>query len=266
MLDPSFGVGFLVALGLYLYALTRLEHRGFQVPLSQRLSFVAGITLWTVALSSAIDLLAQDLFSAHMAQHLLIAEVGAPLILIGIRSPVLFFMLPKSALKRVARLHRFRRAFAVLTRPVVAIFLYIVILYSWHFVPLFEGALESPALHALQHQSFVLISVLVWWSAIEPAKRRVSGKLWKVGHIMGARVGGMFLGMAFIAMRSPVYEGFYGDRAAGYGLTSTVDQQIGGGMMLTLDMIIILIAAGYFFYRTSEDEAVAHGRAQPTPS
>ena len=34
-----------------------------------------------------------------MAQHLLLAELGAPLLLLGLRAPVIHFVLPKPALK-----------------------------------------------------------------------------------------------------------------------------------------------------------------------
>jgi cytochrome c oxidase assembly factor CtaG len=74
----------------------------------------------------------------------------------------------------------------------------------------------------------VVISVLVWWSALEPGRRRLSGELWKLGRIFAARMGGMMLGMAFIAMRSPAYSGFYGERAREHGLGPLADQQMAG--------------------------------------
>ena len=38
-------------------------------------AFYGGVALWTVALISPLDNLAEDLLSAHMAQHLLLAEL-----------------------------------------------------------------------------------------------------------------------------------------------------------------------------------------------
>ena len=65
-------------------------------------------------------------------------------------------------------------------------------------------------LHALQHQTFIAASILVWVSVLEPARRRVPGELWKIPHIVGTRFAGMFLGMAFVILQRPIYEGFYG--------------------------------------------------------
>ncbi|MGH8572971.1 MAG: cytochrome c oxidase assembly protein [Gammaproteobacteria bacterium] len=239
---------------LYLQALARLRRRGVHVRRLQQLAWWTGLALTGAALLSPVDLLSEDLLSAHMAQHLLMAELGAPLLLLGIRAPVLFFMLPQPALKSLARQRWLRRIFSFLSRPLVAVPLYAVVLYAWHFAFLFEGAMRSDLVHALQHQSFVAISLLVWWSALEPNRRRPRGELWKVGHIFAARMGGMMLGMAFLVMRSPAYAGFYAGRAREYGLTPLTDQQIAGGMMLTLDVIIVLVALCFFFWRASEDD------------
>ena len=59
--------------------------------------------------SRRVDTLAEDLLSFHMAQHLLLAELGAPLILVGIRAPVIFFFLPRPAMVALARRKTLRR-------------------------------------------------------------------------------------------------------------------------------------------------------------
>ncbi len=133
-----------------------------------------------------------------------------------------------------------------------AIAVYVLVLYGWHLGFAFEAALRSEAVHALQHQSFVATSVLVWFSAIEPARRRTPGELWKIGHIIGARLAGMFLGMAFIALREPVYAGVYGEGERG-GLAPLHDQQLAGALMLGLDFLIILFALSFFFWRAAAD-------------
>lgn len=239
--------------GLYVRAVRVLNRRGVRVPARQQVAWYAGLALWAVALLSPVDPLSDKLFTAHMGQHLLIAELGAPLLLVGARSPVLLFLLPRPALVAVARRSRLRAALRTLRRPHVAVPVYTLVLFSWHYRPLFEGALRSEPLHALQHQSFVAISVLVWWSALEPERRHPRGELWKIGHIFAARMGGMFLGMAFLVMQTPAYQGFYGDSALDYGLTPLEDQQFGGGMMLTLDILIIAFALCFFFWNAARE-------------
>jgi putative membrane protein len=153
----------------------------------------------------------------------------------------------------LARSQSLRRAFRSLRRPLVAAPLWILILYGWHLVPAYEGALRSPTLHAFQHQSFIIGSMLVWISVLEPARRRVPGGLWKIAHIVGTRFAGMFLGMAFLVLRHPAYEGFYGHRSLDHGLSPLQDQQIAGGLMLGLDFIVMMGALTFFFLRTAQD-------------
>jgi len=252
-LDPGPIVALVCAAALYARAIRILRRRGQQIPAWQQVSWYAGIGLLLVALIGPFDALADELLSAHMAQHVLIADLAAPLLLIGLRTPVLVFYLPRPVLVAAARRARLRTAFRRLRRPLVAVPVYIGVLYAWHLGFLFEGALRNPWLHLLQHWSFVASSLLVWWAPLEPQRRRVAGELWKAGHVLGARLGGMMLGMAFLAMRTPLYGDFYGDAARAYGLTPLADQQIGGGLMMLVDLLVMLGALGFFFWRAAGD-------------
>ena len=53
------------------------------------------------------------------------------------------------------------------------------------------------------------------------------GELWKIGHILAARMIGMFLGMAFVLIREPVYTGVYGTGER-HGVSALADQQTAG--------------------------------------
>jgi cytochrome c oxidase assembly factor CtaG len=88
---------------------------------------------------------------------------------------------------------------------------------------------------------------------LEPARQRVPGELWKIGHILGTRFAGMFLGMAFVILQTPVYRGFYGQRALEHGLTPAEDQQIAGGLMLGIDFVVMIGALIFFFLRAASD-------------
>jgi cytochrome c oxidase assembly factor CtaG len=251
--DPGPIVALALAAGLYARAVRVLRGRGRRVWVWQQVAWYAGIVLLALALFGPFDALADELLSAHMAQHVLIADLAAPLLLVGLRTPVLVFYLPRPVLVTLARRRRLRAVFRTLRRPLVAVPVYIGVLYAWHLGFLFEGALRNEWLHLLQHWSFVGASVLVWWAPLEPKRARVPGKLWKAGHVLSARVGGMMLGMAFLAMRTPVYGDFYGDAARAYGLTPLSDQQIGGGLMMVVDLVVMLGALGFFFWRAAED-------------
>lgn len=256
--DPAVIALIALAEALYIRAVRVLRRRGYEVPVGQQALWHGGVALTAIGLLSPVDGLGEKLLSAHMAQHLLIADMAAPLLLAGLRTPMLVFFVPRPVLVPLARRHGLRRIFRAARRPLAAIPIWVVVLYGWHLALPFQAALRSDLVHAVQHESFVIGSVLVWWSAIEPKRRRLPGELWKAGYVLGARVAGMFLGMAFIVMRAPAYAGFYGDSARDYGLSPLADQQLAGGMMLTLDVVVMLAAFAFFFHRAAQD----HDRAE----
>jgi putative membrane protein len=238
-------------LGLYVRAVRVLSRRGYRVPRTQQACWYVGVAMIAVGLLGPLDPLADDLLTAHMAQHLLIADLAAPFLLAGMRSPVLYFMLPKPLLVKLARRRGLRTAFRVVRRPLVALPIYVLILYTWHFAFAMDAALRNEWLHGIQHQTFVLGALLVWWPAIEPNKRPMPGELWKAGYILGARVLAMFVGMALIVSRHPAYS-WYGDKGHSHGLSALSDQQIAGGLMLSVDIVVMIVALAFFFWRASE--------------
>jgi putative membrane protein len=256
-------VWLLVLEALYVRALRVLARRGVGVPRGQKVCWHLGLGLQAVAFLSPLSSLADDLLSAHMAEHLLMADLGAPLLLAGVRNPVLVFFLPRGVLVPLARRRNLRAAFRWLRQPLVAIPVYTIVLYGWHFSFAFEAAVRHDLVHVLQHASFVLIGVLVWWSAIEPKRRQLRGELWKIGHILAARMLGMFLGMSFVLIRHPVYTGVYGSGER-RGMSALADQQLAGAIMVGLDILIMVFALAFFFWQAAEqhDRDVARERAR----
>ena len=240
-------------LAIYVRAVRVLGRRGYRVPRGQQIAWYVGVALIAVGLLGPLDHLAKTLLTAHMAQHLLIADLAAPFLLAGARTPVLYFIPPKSLLVKLARRRRLRAAFRFVRRPLVALPLFVVILYTWHFAFAFQAALRHGWVHALQHESFLLGALLVWWPAIEPMRRPMPGELWKGGYIFAARMLSMFLGMAFIVSRHPAYS-WYADKGRTHGLSPLSDQQLAGGLMLSVDIIVMVAALAYFFWQAALTE------------
>jgi putative copper resistance protein D len=250
--DPVLVALLLLASGLYVRALRILARRRLAVSRWQQAAWWAGIAILAIGLLGPPDAYDDRLMSAHMAQHLLIGDVAAPFLLLGMRSPLLLFYLPRPALVLLARRRWLRRAFAVVRRPLVALPIYVVTIYVWHWSPLFEGALEHPLLHALQHEAFLLANLLLWWPVIEPQRRRMGGQLWKIGYVFAARMSTMFLGMMFVFARGVLYAGFYG-HGMREGIAPRTDQQTAGGLMMTLDIVVMVLAVCWFFWLASRE-------------
>jgi cytochrome c oxidase assembly factor CtaG len=250
--DPGFFVLLALAASLYARAVRALARRGRRVSPWQQAAWYGGLALMALAIMGPASGYVERLLVAHMAEHLLIAELAAPLLLVGLRTPVLQHYLPAPLMRPLAR-SRLLQRLRIVGRPPVAIAIFLVVLYVWHFPFAFEGALRNEWLHGLQHQSFIVISMLVWWPALEPNRARLPGQLWKIAHIFAARMVSIFLGMALIVSRTPWYHGYYGGRAREYGLSPLADQQLAGGMMMSLDVVIAIFALCLFFWLAAAD-------------
>lgn len=237
---------------LYIRAIRVLAGRNQRITPGQIGLWHLGLGLWGIGLLSPIAGAAHDGLTPHMAEHLLIADLAAPLLMVGLRNPVLQHFLPKAVLVPLARRRRLRSVMGTLRKPIAALVVYALVLYTWHFTFAFEAAVEHPAVHALQHGSFVGIGVLVWWAALEPQRRRLRGELWKIGHILAARLIGMFLGMSFVLIREPVYTGVYGSGERALGLAAVDDQQVAGALMLSVDICLMVFALSFFFWRAAQ--------------
>jgi putative membrane protein len=111
----------------------------------RQLVFAAGVTLILAALVSPLAHLGSELLVAHMAQHLVLGDLAALLLVLGLTGPLLQPLL-------AIRWLRWLRALA---HPLVALPLWALSLYLWHVPALYQAALTSEPLHALEHASFL---------------------------------------------------------------------------------------------------------------
>ena len=249
---PALGLALLAL--LYVRATRVLGGRGYRVPAAQQAFWWLGFACLAGAFFSPLDTEAPRAVSAHMAQHVLMADIAVPLLLIGVRNPVLQFFLPRPILEPLARRRRLRAFFRRLRNPMLAIPLYTVVLYGWHLGPAFTAALRNDFVHGLQHESFIAFGALVWWPLIEPGRRRLPAALWKIPYVFGARLPTMFLGMAFVVARTPFYSSFYGTGERAGGLSALADQQLGGAIMMVVDVLTLMIVLSVVFWRSARDE------------
>lgn len=252
--------------GLYANAIRRLSGRGYAVSRLQQASWWTGLLMLSTGLLGPLAALSDELFWTHMAEHLLIADIATPFLLMGVRTPVFLFMPPREILVLVARAKWLRKTASILTRPMVALPISLFTLYIWHLGPLFTEATRNPAIHAVQHQSFILANVLLWWPAIEPAKRPMPAELWKIGYLLAGRMGSILMGALFLVSNRAFYSDLYAAGAARHGLTALSDQQIGAGLMMLTDVVIMMIVLAVFFAMAAAqsdraDAAAAERRA-----
>lgn len=213
------------------------------VPGWQQGCFFGGIALMVGTLASPVGHIAEELFWVHMAEHLVLADAGALLLVVGLTGPVLAPVLRLPVLG----------ALRVLAHPAPALGLWALNLFLWHVPALHEAAVTNELVHALQHALFVGLGVNLWMALLGPLPRPAwFGTLATLGFIVAVRLIGAILANVFLFGG----EAFYDVYAAGersYGISPEADQNAAGAVMMVWESILTICLFGWLFLRAARE-------------
>ena len=164
---PWLGLPLLLSGLLYLAGSLRLAARRRGPAAGRRtLLFAGGWLLLALPLMTSLHLWGSRSFAAHMVEHEIIMVLAAPMLALARPLGVLLWALPDGMRRRLVHAGRrtLRGLWRHVTSPLTATILQAVVLWLWHIPAAFEAAVHSPALHALQHASFLASAVLFWWA------------------------------------------------------------------------------------------------------
>jgi cytochrome c oxidase assembly factor CtaG len=243
-LDPLVLVGAAVAVGFFAQGWRRLHARRPELaPWTRWPIFLAGVAVVVLGIVSPLDAIAEEyLQSAHMLQHVLIADLGVALTLVAVRGPLSMFFLPQDLLAPLARRQWLRQSLSFLLRPRVAVPLWLGVLVAWHVPFLYDAALGHPLLHRVEHLSFVVVGALVWTLVIDPAGH---GRL-----TLGQRIGlavvmlwmGQLLAYVFVFSFHPYYDVYAEQPERLLGLSPLADQKLAGVVMMAEQLLTLGVA------------------------
>jgi putative membrane protein len=249
---------------LYLLALGPLRRRlgapGTAFERGRAALFLAGLAVVVVALDGPLhDLSDLYLFSTHMVQHLLLAQVFPPLFLLGV---------PLWLRNRLLASPPVRAAWSFLAGVPIGFVLYTVVFSIWHVPVPYNLMMRAHGFHIVMHLMVMATAVLMWWPVLggEAVDRPLS-------H--GARMLYLFLlGTPMMAVAAlitfaytPLYE-WYAFAPRLWGLGPVEDQRLGG--------LIMWVPGGLFYWgvmsvvyfrwaaeeaRTAERDPIVIGRA-----
>jgi cytochrome c oxidase assembly factor CtaG len=253
-----------VATLLFAHAFVRLRRRG-RTDLAgwdRPVLFTAGMLLATLPLISPLDTAGDRfLISAHMLEHVLIGDAAPALLLLAVRGPLVFFMLPDYALRFFAGLRWLRSALGFLLRPAVSLLFWALAIGLWHVPTAYDYALRHQAVHDLEHVSFVIAGLLVWSQLIDPARRgalSVTGRFVFGGLLFG--LGQVLSGILLLAQ--PLYPAYAAEPVRLLGLTPLKDQQLAGLVMMGEQMLTLGVCAIFLVRQLSRQQtARRHGSA-----
>ncbi|WP_342512719.1 cytochrome c oxidase assembly factor CtaG [Sporosarcina sp. FSL K6-1522] len=273
--SPIFLSFVVLGIVLYLVLAIKMRHRfeGSE-PLSrtQLVFFLTGMVLLYIIKGSPVDLLGHILFSVHMMQMALLLLLVAPFLLMGI---------PNWMWKKVFNVGILNKILGLLTRPIIAILLFIGMFSIYHIPIILDHVKLSAPLHTVFTVTLFISALFFWWPIVNTMKGqpKLHG-LKKIGYVILSAILITPACALIIFVDVPVYETYKSGEAwlqamalcvpagtlaglADLGLSGpelftnmpTVnDQQLGGILMKVTQEIIYVVVLGRVFIKWYKEE------------
>jgi len=252
-MPPAVLLGLALAVVLFVQAFVRLRRRRPEhAPWSRAVLYAAGLALLVLPLVSPLDHLGdEELLSAHMLQHVLIGDAAPALLLVAVRGPLLFFLLPPFLLRPLASFRPLRAVLGVLLIPLVSLGLWAITVVCWHIPAAYDYAAAHPLAHDLEHLSFFVAGLLAWTQLIDPARHERLRRPQRVFFALGMLALSQPLVDALLFSTSPAYLPRY---HGAHGISALTDQRLAGVVMmtellLTLGICVALLLRPYLRQR-----------------
>ena len=251
----------LVLGGFYVLGVRRLTARGDRWAPGRSIAFLGGgLGVVAIATQSGLAAYDEELFGAHMVQHMLLSMVAPVFLALGAPVSLALRTLPPAGRSRLlALLHS--APVRVLTFPLVPWLLFVGSPFALYFSGWYGATLESAVLHELLHVHFLAAGSLFFWPlvGVDPVPGRV-GHPFRMLMLFATLPFHAFLGVAIMSVKDN------GDgliAASHYvplrGLEGAVfQQQVGGGALWASgDLVGVLFLAVTLaqWMRASEREA-----------
>ncbi|MGH9514207.1 MAG: cytochrome c oxidase assembly protein [Terriglobales bacterium] len=240
---PLFGMA-----ALYLIGIARMQHRGVRLRSFSIGCFIAGWVSLLMALDSPMHEISEQLFWVHMTQHEILMLVSAPLLVLSQPLAVFLWAMPPSWRSPVVGVFKWQVSKGVwlaISAPAAAWLIHAIALWSWHAPVLFDAALHSDFVHALQHASFIGSALLFWWALL----RNHDGRLGFGGailYVFTTAVHTSVLG-AWLTFSPRIWYLPYLGTTSLWHISALEDQQLGGlimwipaGTLLTVVALVLL--------------------------
>jgi cytochrome c oxidase assembly factor CtaG len=233
-----------LALLAFLYAkrVHTLALDGRAVPGWRQACFYGGFVVIAAALTS-LGSESQDLLYVHMIEHLLLGDIAALLIVLGLTGPLI------APILKIGFFDRLR----VLAHPLIAFPLWAIDLYVWHIPTLYEAALRHSGVHALEHAMFLGLGINMWMCLFGPLPMPSwFGNAAKLGYIVAVRLTGALLGNIFL-WSGTIFYPFYLHGDALHHISPLADQNIAGAIMMVEESLLTLGLFCWLFLRTAKE-------------
>lgn len=229
VLVPFLAVAYTLAVRVYRASRTRVA------------AFALALGLMLAVFATPVQTIALHyLLTAHLLQNVVMAE-WAPALIVFALPPALAGAFGRAPVVRT------------LTRPMVALPLWLGTYYAWHIPRAYDFALRHPvtALH-VEHLSYLVAGILLWWPVLQALPQRLTSGA-KAAYVFAAFVLGSPLGLLLALLPSAVYR-TYREGQGLWGLDPLSDQQLAGLTMAGEQAVVFFAVFAVFFLRFLREE------------
>ena len=227
------------------------------VTTAQKRFFVAGVLLlWIAADYPMHDIAEEYLYSVHMLQHLLIAFIVPPLLLLAMPEWLArLLVLDGGATSRVLR---------VLTKPIVAGVIFNLFQILTHWSAVVNTSSENGSFHNVIHLGVFFSALLMWFPVLGPLKEVHLSEPAKLLYLFLMSIVPTVPAGWLTFAEGVVYDAYDNDTNL-WGINPTDDQQLAGAVMKVVGGFYLwtLIAIRFFRYtarlRDADDRARQDG-------
>ncbi|MCL2769150.1 MAG: cytochrome c oxidase assembly protein [Solirubrobacterales bacterium] len=207
---------------------------GAPVPAWRQAAFHAGLLTAALAVS-ALDRPSDELLVAHAVEHLLIGDLAALLLVLGLTGPLLAPVV-RGPLGGTVR---------TLANPLIALPVWALTLCLWQLPSLSHAALEHSGVHALAHATLLLVGVNMWMCLLGPLPTpRWFDDHARLGYVLAVRLAGAALGNVLLWSGTVFYPFYIGGELARH-ISPLADQNAAGAVILVEQS---LMAVGLFVW------------------
>jgi cytochrome c oxidase assembly factor CtaG len=251
--------------GFYLLGVRQLTARGDRWPALRTVAFAGGLGVIAIATLSGLAAYDEELFGAHMVQHMLLAMVAPIFLALGAPVTLALRTLPQRERGRLLGLLH-SRVVRVLSFPLVPWLLFVGSPFALYFSGWYPATLDSRLLHELLHLHFLAVGCLFFWPLVGvdplPGRAAYPFRLLLLAATLPFHA---FLGVAIMSVeedgRGLIAASHYLPLRGVHG--SVFQQQVGGGALWAsgdLVGLLFLIVVLTQWMRASEREAAREDR------
>ena len=226
--------------------------------------FGSGVLFMMLTLIGPLDFLGDGyLFSAHMMEHILLYLAVPPVLLSG---------LPPEPVQSLLSIEIAAKAERLLRRPTIAWLAGVGNMWLWHLPALFNAALNSEGLHAVEHLSFLVTGTIFFWPIFTPLQSHRLSPIMGAIYIFTAMSACMILGILLTFAPLGYYPTYMGSSDADgifqfirlvWKLDPQADLNLGGMFMWViaglLDFALLLIVISRLYINPEEYETAEKG-------